>query len=213
MQTHKSQWLTRAVLVVISAVSFGACQKPAPAPAKVPEPTQMTEAPDTTWDAADAGTEPNSGNKRKKEPELRRSARPELKLRNDSKIQASVDSSGAELILGAKAALVFPVSALSSAVAYSFAQRQGPVGPKRIGLNYTFGPAVTSAGEPFVLELPLPEWAKEANFAIVHLTGEKRKMGWVVVAPTRVDSKKGVAVLETPELPDGMIYLTSDKPD
>lgn len=182
---------------------------------KVPEAEKPPEeAPDTSWDSAEKKKEaPQASEPEQEAP--RAPARPELKLRHSSLIEASIDYMGAELTLGDKASLVFPRDALEKATAYHFAQRRGTPGPKIIGLNYEMAPEVTSAGDPFVLELPLPSSAKTANFALIQTTIRegKRGRGWTVVAATRIDREKGIAILETTHLPEGWVYLTSKSPD
>ena len=198
-----------------AALTLSACGgKKAPAHPELEPVQQAEEAADEDWDTSETSEKPNA----KGEPEgpaLRTSGRPALKLRHNSLIDASIDETGAELALEEGATLVFPVGALSKPVTYHFAQRRGTPGPKRIGRNYEFAPEVTSVGEPFVLELPLPAWAKKANFAMLKTriqSGEAGK-GWTVVAATRLDHDKGIAILETTHLPEGWIYLTPQSAD
>ncbi len=205
-------------LTLPTALAQTACSQAEPKhPPPLPEPSAApVEEADENWEVEDedkAKAPPVDEPSAPAEPQ--RSSRPALKFNKASKITASIDLGGAELNLGDGATLVFPVEALSQAVAYRFEQRKGTDGPKRIGLNYEFAPAVDSVGEPFILELPLPKWAKEANFAVLHMgpPREGQKRGWRVVPATRIDHEKGIAVLETTSLPEGWIYLTSKAPD
>lgn len=197
--------------VLLLAFVQGACGTATLEPPKLAGPPRAAEeAPDENWETGNEAPVKNE-DAPVEDANSSRSSRPALKLRHDSSIEASVDSTGADLQLGGNASLVFPVESLQRPVPYNFAQRKVAAGPKRIGLSYMFSPAVNSAGDPFVLELPLPSWAKTANFAILH-TGPRKpgqSAGWRVVAGTRIDHDKGIAILETADLPEGYIYLTS----
>jgi hypothetical protein len=166
------------------------------------------EAADTSWADEPAPEKPVPKHEK---PAPEKSWRPDLKLRHASKIEASVDATGADLTLGGEASLVFPVGSLASATPYHFAQRRGTPGPTPIGLNYELAPDVNSVGDAFVLELPLPKGVKTANFAMLQtpIVDGKPGKGWKVVAATRIDLDRGLAVLETDHLHEGWVYLTS----
>ncbi len=202
--------------IIAATLLLSACasQKEAEAPQVAPPPVQRAEeAPDEKWDTTDDSEKPEA---KKEQPELKSSGRPTLRLKHRSVLEASVDGMGAVLTLGENASVVIPEGALADPVPYHFAQRKGITGPKRIGKNYEFAPALESGADPLILELPLPSWAKKANFAILKTRirdGEQGEGIWKVVAATRIDHEKGIAILETSSLPEGWIYLTSQKPD
>jgi hypothetical protein len=209
LQQNAGMQIKRA-LVIVTSLLFPLCLsgcggKEANEGPRVPDALPPEEAPDTSWETSETKEGPEQAEPEESAPP--KSGRPELKLRHSSLIEASIDYMGAELRLGDKASLVFPRDALPEATAYHFAQRRGTPGPKRIGLNYEMAPQVTSEGDPFVLELPLPSYAKTANFALLQTTirdGERGR-GWVVVSATRIDREKGIAILETTHLPEGWV--------
>jgi hypothetical protein len=174
-----------------------------------PPPKSAEEAPDESWN-------PDGDAEKKAKPEAEAPAEgpsgPELKLRDASMIEASVDYTGAVLIIGESAKLTFPEEALAKGLAVHFGLAQSKQsGPGRLGSVYEFAPGATSSGPPFVLELPLPRGKKQANFALFRYEGEK--VVWDVRAATRIDEENGVAILEIEEIGEGWIHLTTANPE
>lgn len=65
---------------------------------------------------------------------------------------------------------------------------------------------VTSAGPPFVLQLPAGN-KKDANLAIGEIT--PAKINWKVIAPVKIDDVAGIATYEITELGDLYIHVTT----
>lgn len=175
-----------------------------------PAPKLAEEASDKSW-------EPDGGAKDAPAPKEEASAGdgpslPELKLRDARLIEASVDYTGAVLIIG-EARLIFPENAVGKGTVVHFGLGTQK-GPGRLGKSYEFAPELSSAGDPFVLELPLPRGRESANFAIsrTEAKGGNERLVWDVVAATRIDEERRMAVLELSELRECWVHLTTQSP-
>lgn len=179
-----------------------------------PPPKPVEEAPDESWvtDEEREAQEAKAAAAAALAEEDTGPSRPSLKLRDPKVIETSVDYTGAVLIVG-EAELVFPEDAVAKGTVVHFGVG-GQKGPSRVGLTYEFTPAMRSIGAPFILELPLPKGTERANFALsrTETTDGNEKLVWDVVAATRIDTERGLAVLELRELRDGWMHLTSDAP-
>lgn len=212
MSLRSTSWWCVVVATCVGAALFSSASCNSPKP----KPKSAEEAADEKW-APDGGTKEETNAPKEEEPEEEPGEHvPELKLRDSRLIEASVDYTGAVLIIGKKARLIVPEEAISMGTVMHFGMagnnRQGPA---RIGKVYEFAPKVSSAGPAFRLELPLPRGRKSANFAMsrVEEKGGSEKLVWDVRAATRIEEERGVAVLELSELSEGWIHLTSKKPD
>jgi hypothetical protein len=197
------------LLGLMSLLAWGAtigCSSPKKPPPKVAE-----EAPDESW-VTDAGA------KKKKKPEpatAQEEDGPDLLMSRDSLIETSVDEGGARLTLGSKARLTLPRGSVSGSMVHFAIAGSNRQGPALLGKIYETAPALSSQGDPFVLELPMPRGRKSANFAISRISKKNggEQLVWDVKAATSIDSEKGMAVLELSELPEGWVHLTAKRPD
>jgi len=64
-----------------------------------------------------------------------------------------------------------------------------------------------SNGPPFVIELPVGA-KKDANLAI-GVEDDKGKIKWTIVAPTRTDDSRNMAIFELATLPSGWLHVTT----
>ena len=139
-----------------------------------------------------------------------------------SEISDTFGSGPAKLELGDKdlATLRIPEGALNRAVNVTFkldarGKSMGAMTGKIYQLLVVIPPSgsperVESYGPPFVLELPAGG-KKDANLAI-GAEDANGKLKWTVVAPTRIDDARNVAVFELTTLPSGWIHVTTKPP-
>ena len=213
-------------IILFVLVACGGATPPPAEPPKAPEPVAAPEPePEpATEDKAEPKEEP------KDEPAPKRQAGPMATYNNPTEA-VTVGLDGAVIRVGA-AELRIPSGSFTSAhnVLFSLDTRyrgtKGKVGDiYRIEVqvpnqSYQMGNArpsqpLPTQGDAFVIKLPLPSGKDSANLAVENVSLDDKgraSSSWSVRAMTKVETSDdgGKAVIETNELPDGHVHLTTE---
>jgi hypothetical protein len=208
-----------AQFLPICGLLLAACGEPAP-PTPPPQPTDTPTAAPAPPPPPTTTSAPSASASAAAPPPARGGGGGIAVLKSDpSEISDTFGSGPAKLELGEKdlATLRIPEGALTHAVNVTFKlDAHGKSFGLATGKIYSIlvsippsgaGEQVLSNGSPFVLELPAGG-KKDANLAI-GAEDANGKLKWTVVAPTRIDDSRNVAVFELATLPSGWVHVTT----
>jgi hypothetical protein len=211
-----------AAFAPIFALTLAACGGE-PAPAPPPQPTVTPSAAPAPPEPA-ASAAPTASATASAAPAAPKSpassGRPAVLQSDPSEISGTFGSSPpSKLELGDKdiATLKIPEGALRTGTLITFKiDKAGKASGGLVGKVYhilalvppaSTGESFDSDGPPFVLELPAGG-KKDANLA-TGVEDDKGKIKWTIVAPTRIDDARNVAIFELHTLPSGWLHVTT----